>query len=109
MESFDSVDAMLEDIGKKVRSMPQIKINDELIGGYNQLIEHFVNEGKVDYQGNIREVSKDKGKFDNVILFRRTRLKNNYAVDLKIKENARLSRHFKFVETACDKINSRYD
>ena len=55
MESFDSVDAMLEDIGKKVRSMPQIKINDELIGGYNQLIEHFVNEGKVDYQGNIKK------------------------------------------------------
>ena len=50
MESFDSVDAMIKDIGKKVRSMPQIKINDELIGGYNQLIEHFVNEGKVDYQ-----------------------------------------------------------
>ena len=55
MESFDSVDAMLEDIGKKVRSMPQIKLNDELIGGYNQLIEHFVNEGKVDYQGNIKK------------------------------------------------------
>ena len=54
-EDFKSVDDMLEDIGKKVRSMPQIKINDELIGGYNQLIEYFVNEGKVDYQGNIKK------------------------------------------------------
>ena len=46
---------MLEDIGKNVRQMPQIKIDNELIGGYNQLIEHFVNEGKVDYQGNIKK------------------------------------------------------
>ena len=55
MEDFKDVNEMFDDIGKPVRSMPQIKINDELIGGYNQLIEHFVNEGKVDYQGNIKK------------------------------------------------------
>ena len=53
MESFDSVDAMLKDIGKKVMSMPQIKIDGKLAGGYNQLIEHFVEEGKVNFKGEI--------------------------------------------------------
>ena len=37
-EDFKSVDDMLEDIGKKVKTMPQIKIDGELIGGYHQLV-----------------------------------------------------------------------
>ena len=53
MEEFESVDAMLEDIGKKVRTMPQIKINDNLVGGYNQLVEYFVEQGKVNFKGEI--------------------------------------------------------
>lgn len=52
-EDFESVDALLEDIGKKVRTMPQIKINDELIGGYNQLVEYFVEQRKVNFKGEI--------------------------------------------------------
>ena len=44
---------LIEDIGKNVRTMPQIKINGELIGGYNQLIEHYNKEGKVDFKGAI--------------------------------------------------------
>ena len=39
MEDFSSADEMLKDIGKKVRTMPQIKIDDNLVGGYHQLIE----------------------------------------------------------------------
>ena len=53
MEEFESVDAMLEDIGKKVRTMPQIKIEGKLIGGYNQLIEYFADKGKVNFKGEI--------------------------------------------------------
>ncbi len=53
MESFDSVDDMIKDIGKRVRSMPKIKIDGELVGGYNQLIEHYNKEGKVDFKGSI--------------------------------------------------------
>jgi len=53
MEEFESVDAMLEDIGKKVRTMPQIKIDDVLIGGYNQLVEYFNDKGKVNFKGEI--------------------------------------------------------
>ncbi len=54
LEEFESVDDMLKDIGKKVRSMPQIKIDGKLIGGYNQFIEHYNNEGLVDFKGNIK-------------------------------------------------------
>ena len=44
---------MLEEIGKKVRTMPQIKIDGNLIGGYNQLIEYFVEKNKVNFKGEI--------------------------------------------------------
>ena len=54
LEEFDSVDDMIKDIGKKVGSMPQIKIDGKLIGGYNQLIEYYNNEGLVDFKGNIK-------------------------------------------------------
>ena len=54
LESFESVDKMLEDIGKQVRQMPQIKIDDELIGGYNQLVEYFEKQGKVNFKGETK-------------------------------------------------------
>ena len=53
MEEFESPQAMLEDIGKHVRTMPQIKIDGKLIGGYNQLVEHFADMGKVNFKGEI--------------------------------------------------------
>ena len=45
---------MLEDIGKPVRQMPQIKIDGKLIGGYNQLVEHFEKQGKVNFKGEVK-------------------------------------------------------
>jgi len=53
LEEYLSVDEMLKDIGKKVRTMPQIKIDDNLVGGYNQLVEYFVEQGKVNFKGEI--------------------------------------------------------
>jgi glutaredoxin len=53
LEDFVSTEAMLEDIGKQVRTMPQIKIDNKLIGGYNQLIEYFADQGKVNFKGEI--------------------------------------------------------
>ena len=50
-EDFKSVDDMLEDIGKKVKTMPQIKIDGELIGGYHQLVEHLDDKGLVNFKG----------------------------------------------------------
>jgi|TARA_Y100001937_G_scaffold5566_1_gene7340 glutaredoxin len=54
LEEFESVEKMLEDIGKNVRQMPQIKIDDELIGGYNQLVEYFEKQGKVNFKGEVK-------------------------------------------------------
>ena len=42
---------LIEDIGKNVRTMPQIKIDGELIGGYHQLVEHFDDKGLVNFRG----------------------------------------------------------
>ena len=53
MEDFVSPQAMLEDIGRHVRTLPQIKIDDKLIGGYNQLIEYFMVKGRVNFKGEI--------------------------------------------------------
>jgi len=47
------VDKLVEHVGKKVRTMPQIKIDDVLIGGYNQLVEYFNDKGKVNFKGEI--------------------------------------------------------
>ena len=44
---------LIEDIGKNVRAMPQIKIDGELVGGYNQLVEYFEKKGKVNFKGAI--------------------------------------------------------
>ena len=53
-KDFDSDPTkLIEDIGKPVRTMPQIKIDGQLIGGYNQLIEHFADKGKVNFKGEI--------------------------------------------------------
>ena len=58
LEDFESVDALQEAIGKKVRSMPQIVIDDEIVGGYNQLIEYLDNKGVVNYKGEITNDGK---------------------------------------------------
>ena len=44
---------LIEDIGKNVGNYAQIKIDDELVGGYNQLIEYFEKQGKVNFKGEI--------------------------------------------------------
>ena len=53
LEEFASTEAMLKDIGKNVKTMPQIKIDGQLIGSYNQLIEHFADKGKVNFKGEV--------------------------------------------------------
>ena len=40
-------------IGKPVRTVPQIMFDDNLIGGFNELKEHFVNEGKINFKGEL--------------------------------------------------------
>ena len=38
-KEFKTPEELFKELGKKVRTMPQIKIDDEVIGGYNQLVE----------------------------------------------------------------------
>jgi len=53
LESYKNTEEFFKDIGKKVKSMPQIKIEGKLIGGYNQLVEYFTTEGKVNFKGKV--------------------------------------------------------
>ena len=46
-----TIEQMFEMIGKQVRSMPQIMSDDKHIGGYTDLREHFINEGKLNFKG----------------------------------------------------------
>ena len=50
-KDFNSPEELYEAVGKQVRTMPQIKIDGNLIGGYNQLIEYFMEQGKVNFKG----------------------------------------------------------
>jgi glutaredoxin len=62
-KDFHTPDEMFEEIGKQVRTMPQIMIDDKLIGGYNQLVEHFTDKGEVNYKGEkINEEFVAKGE-----------------------------------------------
>jgi glutaredoxin len=44
---------MFEIIGKKAKSIPQIMDDDDLIGGYTDLREYLINEGKINFKGEI--------------------------------------------------------
>jgi len=48
-----TIDQMFEMIGKQVRSMPQIMNNEKHIGGYTDLREYFINEGKLNFKGEV--------------------------------------------------------
>ena len=48
-----SVEELYKVLGKQVRTIPQIVIEKNHIGGYNELKEHFINEGKLNFKGEI--------------------------------------------------------
>ena len=52
-KDFKTPDELFEAVGKQVRTMPQIKIDGKLVGGYNQLIEYFADLEKVNFKGEI--------------------------------------------------------
>ena len=52
-KDFNDPSKLIEDIGKPVRTMPQIKVDGKLIGGYNQLVEHFADKKQVNFKGEI--------------------------------------------------------
>ncbi len=44
---------LIEDIGKRVMSMPRFKIDDELIVGYNHMLEYFVEIVMINFQVDV--------------------------------------------------------
>jgi glutaredoxin len=54
-KDFNTPEELYNAVGKQVRTMPQIMIDEELIGGYNQLVEYFNNKGLVNFKGEINK------------------------------------------------------
>jgi len=48
-----SVEELYKVLGKQVRTIPQIVIEKNHIGGYNELKEHFINKGIINFKGEI--------------------------------------------------------
>ena len=46
-----SLEELFKELGKQVRTIPQIVIDEKLIGGYNELIEYFINKDKINFKG----------------------------------------------------------
>jgi glutaredoxin len=53
-----SLEELFKELGKQVRTIPQIVIDSKHIGGYNELIEHFINKGKINFKGEKIEEEK---------------------------------------------------
>ena len=52
-KDFKTPDELFEAVGKQVRTMPQIIIDDKHIGGYNELVEYFADKGLCNFKGEI--------------------------------------------------------
>jgi len=50
-KDFKSPEELYEAVGKQVRTMPQIKIDNILVGGYNQLVEYMADKGLTNFKG----------------------------------------------------------
>ena len=48
-----SLEELFEELGKQVRTIPQIVINKKHIGGYNELTDYFADQGKINFKGEI--------------------------------------------------------
>jgi glutaredoxin len=52
-KDFKTPDELFEAVGKQVRTMPQIIIDDKHIGGYNELVEYFADKGLCNFKGEV--------------------------------------------------------
>jgi glutaredoxin len=48
-----SLEELFKELGKTVRTIPQIVIDEKHIGGFNELTEFFADKGKINYKGEI--------------------------------------------------------
>ena len=47
-----SLEELFKELGKQVRTIPQIVIYEKHIGGYNELTEYFADKGKINFRGD---------------------------------------------------------
>jgi glutaredoxin len=50
--SEDNMDYISQEIGNKVRKLPQVVVDGDRIGGYYDLMELLLNKKLIDYKGN---------------------------------------------------------
>ena len=50
-KDFMTPDELFEAVGKQVRTMPQIIMDDKHIDGYNELVEYFADKKLVNFKG----------------------------------------------------------
>lgn len=50
--SEDNMDYISQEIGNKVRKLPQVVVDGNRIGGYYDLMELLLNKKLIDYKGN---------------------------------------------------------
>jgi glutaredoxin len=55
--SRENMDYISQEIGEKVRKLPQVVIDGKRIGGYYDLMELLINKKLIDYKGNLYETS----------------------------------------------------
>ena len=48
-----SLEEFFKELGKTVRTIPQIVIDENHIGGFNELTEYFADKGKINYKGEL--------------------------------------------------------
>ena len=54
-----SLEELFKVLNRQIRTIPQIVIDNKHIGGYNELVEHFINKGKINFKGEkIEEENK---------------------------------------------------
>ena len=59
-KDFTTPDQLFEAVGKQVRTMPQILIDDKHVGGYNELLEYFADKGLCNFKGEVTKNVNDK-------------------------------------------------
>ena len=50
-----SLEEFFKELGKTVRTIPLIVIDENHIGGFNELTEYFADKGKINYKGDLIE------------------------------------------------------
>ena len=59
--SRKNMEYVSDEIGKKVRKLPQVVIDGQLIGGYFDLMEFLINKKVINFKGELNKRQNGKG------------------------------------------------